>query len=155
MQPTLAQVVPLNESSMSTVEAPAPRATRSADRPAVPAPMIATSTLMRARVRNRRARGLQRKYSIFQGVGAAGGIRTPDPNVRSVVLYPTELRPRTCELHPTDAGGHPTGILGAAILPQRFWATRNPARGEARTTPSGAFRSAGRSGRSQSGPPPE
>ena len=31
---------------------------------------------------------------IFQEIGAAGGIRTPDPNVRSVVLYPTELRPR-------------------------------------------------------------
>src|SRR5688572_10896083 len=26
--------------------------------------------------------------------GAAGGIRTPDPQVRSLMLYPTELRPR-------------------------------------------------------------
>src|SRR5262249_48807315 len=34
------------------------------------------------------------KLLIFQEDGAAGGIRTPDPNVRSVVLYPTELRPR-------------------------------------------------------------
>ena len=27
-------------------------------------------------------------------IGAAGGIRTPDPQVRSLMLYPTELRPR-------------------------------------------------------------
>lgn len=27
-------------------------------------------------------------------LGAAGGIRTPDPQVRSLMLYPTELRPR-------------------------------------------------------------
>jgi hypothetical protein len=30
----------------------------------------------------------------FVAVGAAGGIRTPDPQVRSLMLYPTELRPR-------------------------------------------------------------
>jgi hypothetical protein len=41
----------------------------------------------------------QGEIVIFQQDGAAGGIRTPDPNVRSVVLYPTELRPRTSEPH--------------------------------------------------------
>src|SRR6476646_2274054 len=28
----------------------------------------------------------------FDGVGALGGIRTPDPQSRSLVLYPAELR---------------------------------------------------------------
>ena len=43
MQPIEAQVVPTKYSSMRMVLAPARRALRSADRPAVPAPMIATS----------------------------------------------------------------------------------------------------------------
>ena len=33
----------------------------------------------------------------LHGCGAAGGIRTPDPQVRSLMLYPTELRPRGTE----------------------------------------------------------
>src|SRR3569833_497748 len=117
MHPTVAHVVPLNPSSMSTVEAPAPRATRSADNPAVPAPMIATSPLfMRTGARNPRSWAGREKVLNFQEFGAAGGIRTPDPNVRSVVLYPTELRPRTRAPH----------IRGAAIKPQRISPTRNP-----------------------------
>ena len=32
--------------------------------------------------------------------GAPGAIRTPDPLVRSQVLYPTELRARTKNLYP-------------------------------------------------------
>ena len=43
MQPTLAQVVPANSGSISRVRAPQSRALRSADRPAVPAPITATS----------------------------------------------------------------------------------------------------------------
>jgi hypothetical protein len=45
MHPTLAHVFPAKQSSISKVLAPAFRATRSAAKPAVPAPMMATSQL--------------------------------------------------------------------------------------------------------------
>jgi hypothetical protein len=43
IQPTFAQVVPEKSSSINSVVAPAWRAPRSAARPAVPAPIMATS----------------------------------------------------------------------------------------------------------------
>ena len=56
--------------------------------------------------------------------GAPGEIRTPDPLVRSQVLYPTELRarrePPDCALDlartsgPPGVGAHPTTILRLA-----------------------------------------
>jgi hypothetical protein len=38
--------------------------------------------------------GLSRAY---QGAGAPGEIRTPDPQIRSLVLYPAELRARVAQ----------------------------------------------------------
>jgi integrase len=35
-----------------------------------------------------------RSLQVIEGIGAPGGIRTPDPQVRSLMLYPTELRAR-------------------------------------------------------------
>jgi hypothetical protein len=65
MHPTVAHVVPLKLSSMSAVEAPAPRATRSADNPAVPAPMIATSTtFMHRSIRNPCAQAMREGFDL-------------------------------------------------------------------------------------------
>ena len=49
----------------------------------------------------------------IRDTGAAGGIRTPDPQVRSLMLYPTELRARE----------------GAAILQDAAQRRRLPSRG--------------------------
>ena len=54
-------------------------------------------------------------------IGAPGEIRTPDPLVRSQVLYPTELRAR-CRGDPNDIGGPADPFKGRAsyhIFPRR------------------------------------
>ena len=41
-------------------------------------------------------------------IGAPERIRTSDPQIRSLVLYPAELRALACDFH-GHAGGHRTG----------------------------------------------
>ena len=56
----------------------------------------------------------------FPFIGAAGGIRTPDPQVRSLMLYPTELRPRgridssAAAMHAAERGYFIVGITNCA-----------------------------------------
>ena len=40
--------------------------------------------------------------------GAPGEIRTPDPQVRSLVLYPTELRAQKQKRNCAESGGTPS-----------------------------------------------
>ena len=49
--------------------------------------------------RQNEKKALPQKCLFFMCLGAPGAIRTPDPLVRSQVLYPTELRARcqTCK----------------------------------------------------------
>jgi hypothetical protein len=59
-----------------------------------------------------------RAFSAFYD-GAPGTIRTSDPQIRSLMLYPAELRVLTimCETH--------RGAFPSRITPEREWRTRN------------------------------
>src|SRR5580692_11634975 len=53
------------------------------------------------------------------GIGALGAIRTPDPQIRSLMLYPAELRARTAfrrGAEPSRAKLKLQGALSAAVL---------------------------------------
>ena len=63
----------------------------------------------RARRKSRRFSGLVPSTDEFCGYGAPGGSRTPGLQVRSLSLYPAELRARSPILLP--AGSSPTSAL--------------------------------------------
>ena len=77
------------------------------------------------------------KVLKFQRDGAAGGIRTPDPNVRSVVLYPTELRPRTERIEPKTMRAIPGRNFGGRDLTTTILAHKKSATGRIRLEPPG------------------
>jgi hypothetical protein len=49
--------------------------------------------------------------------GALGGIRTPDPQIRSLVLYPAELRARRPHISASSGKKH---VLVPGIAAQRY-----------------------------------
>ena len=68
----------------------------------------------------RRSRLLKVRYPAF--IGALGGIRTPDPQIRSLVLYPAELRAPTRLLAKTP----PNSKWLRTVGPPPATATANP-----------------------------
>ena len=68
--------------------------------------------------------GHARNSLYFREMARPEGFEPPTPTF--VALYSIQLSygRALANGNPTDAGGNPSGILGAAILPQRFWATR-------------------------------
>src|SRR6202050_5795119 len=76
---------------------------------------------------------------------APGEIRTPDPQVRSLMLYPTELRARGCDL--TENPGGPVIVSRSVLVVPR----RNAGRNRLRSAASECARAARRQSQSRRG----
>ena len=70
-----------------------------------------------------------RTAQVIELESAPGEIRTPDPQVRSLMLYPTELRARGCDLTENPAG--PVIVSSSLLVVPRRNAGRNRLRSAA------------------------
>src|SRR3954453_16741921 len=93
-----------------------------------------TASYSRRRIKHRNVRFLA--FPVFQRSGAPGRIRTSDPQIRSLVLYPAELRALVAHragdaTGPPKAGGNGPLPIGFPIHWQVGLATPGPSRSRA------------------------